>query len=438
MPLLRPLPYRSRATGASRRSTVRAALAPALLLAALQGCGGDGTAPTPVDPGLKTTCAGTPATLPTGFAPSGAGLQALGGGAIRCRNTAEVAVRGQTAYTSTWGLRAGVRGDMVYVWDVAGAVPQLVDSAQVPGANTTGDVHVSDDGALLVVAKEHSPGGIAVFSLANPRKPVLLSFFATGSMTPGVHTADVARVGGVQYAFLSVNPSGPGNARLVVVDLSTPDAPREVLAQAMGDPFIHDVFVRDGVLFTALWDQGLAIWDIGGAGRGGSPSAPVMLGNVQTVNGNVHNAWWFHDPGTNARRYLFVGEEGPAIVGSSSSGDLHVVDVSDLTQPREVAFFHVAGAGVHNVSMDEARGVLYAAFYNGGVRALDVRGDLGTCTAAQQSADGRCDLGLMGREMARGLTGGIPVYVWSALYAGGAVYASDMPNGLWKLSPVTR
>ena len=44
----------------------------------------------------------------------------------------------------------------------------------------------------------------------------------------------------------------------------------------------------------------------------------------------------------------------------------------------------------------------------------------------------------LGREMARGLTGGIPVYVWSALYADGAVYASDMPNGLWKLSPVTR
>ena len=89
--------------------------------------------------------------------------------------------------------------------------------------------------------------------------------------------------------------------------------------------------------------------------------------------------------------------------------------------------------------MDETRGVLYAAYYNAGVRALDVRGDLGACTSAQQSADGRCDLGLMGREMARGLTAtGQPVYVWGVHYQSDRVFASDMLNGLWKLSAVER
>lgn len=418
------------------RRVVRALAASVLAATALAACSSDGTAPPPEPP--VVSCAGTPATLPVAFAASGAGLQPTGGGALRCRYTAEVAVRGSLAYTTTWGNREGRLGNMVYVWDVSGGTPQLVDSVGVDGAAITGDVHVSDDGRLLVVAREHAPGGIAVFSLANPRTPQLLVFHATASTSPGVHTADVARVNGVLHAFLAVNPGLPTGPQLVIVDLSAPATPREVLARPMGQPFIHDVFVRDGVLFTALWDAGLSIWDVGGAGRGGTPAAPVLVGNVRTEGGDVHNVWWFHDPATGEKRYAFVGQESPAIIGVSSSGDLHVVDVTNLRAPREVAFFHVPGAGVHNVSMDEAQGILYAAYYNGGVRALDVRGDLGACTAAERAPDGRCDLGLMGREVARGLTGGIPVYVWSALHAGGHVYASDMLNGLWKLAPVTR
>ena len=167
----------------------------------------------------------------------------------------------------------------------------------------------------------------------------------------------------------------------------------------------------------------------------------VVLGTAATVGGDAHNVWWLHDPVTGSRRYAFVGEEsGPAQIGFSSAGDIHVVDVSDLSNPREVAFFHVPGAGTHNFSVDESAGVLYAAFYNGGVRALDVRGDLGTCTAAQQSTTSgvtRCDLAAMGREVGRGLAAGSPrVYVWGVQLANDVLYASDMLNGLWKLQTV--
>jgi hypothetical protein len=80
---------------------------------------------------------------------------------------------------------------------------------------------------------------------------------------------------------------------------------------------------------------------------------------------------------SSARRARFAG--------LSSSGDIHVVDVSNMAAPKEVAFYTDAWAGTHNFSVDEPNGILYAAYYNGGVRALDVRGDLGTCTAAQKS-----------------------------------------------------
>jgi hypothetical protein len=127
-------------------------------------------------------------------------------------------------------------------------------------------------------------------------------------------------------------------------------------------------------------------------------------------------------------------------LGVSSAGDIHVLDVSDLAHPREVAFYHVPGAGTHNFSVDETNGVLYAAYYNAGVRALDVRGDLEDCAPDKQVTTGtvtRCDLAAMGRETGHGLSGGSPpVYVWGVQLSGGYLYASDMLNGLWKLQTV--
>jgi hypothetical protein len=360
-------------------------------------------------------------------------LAALGLGAVPARYTSELWVHGGLAYLSSWGQRTGVRGNAVTVWDVSAHAPRLLDSVLVENATTTGDVQVSDDGSLLVVAVEPNPnGGLAVYSLANPRAPQLLARTTGGELQYGVHTAEVARVNGTLYAFCAVDPANGVPARLVIVSLATPSAPQVVWSQAMGAPYIHDVFVRDGYLFTAEWNDGVGIWDIGA--QGGSPAAPRRLARATTVGGKVHNVWWYHDA-AGATRYLFVGEEGPGSIGSSSVGDLHVVDISTLTAPREVARFTVPGAGVHNVSLDERTGRLYAAYYNGGVRVLDVTGDLGGCPAAQRTTDGRCDLGLMGREVARFTGTGAPVYVWGVHWSTSGLFASDMLQGLWRIAP---
>jgi hypothetical protein len=354
-------------------------------------------------------------------------MPVLGRARVSERFTAEVWVRGNIAYTTTWGSRTE-RGNAVKIWDISsGGAPVLVDSLIVPDAVTLGDIQTSDDGTLLVVATEYAPGSIMIYDLADPVKPQLITRYNTPRTNPGVHTAEVQRVNGRLYAFLSVDPP----PRLVIVDITDPATPVEVFTAAMGTPFIHDVFVRDGILFTALWNGGLTIWDIGGAGSG-SVASPRQIGNVQTIGGKVHNVWWYHSAG-GEKRYAFVGEEGPGSIGSHSSGDIHVVDVSDLAAPREVAFFSVPGAGTHNFSVDEARGILYAAYYNGGVRALDIRGDLSTCSAAERDGLGRCNLAMMGREVARGLVDEGPVHIWGVHFVGGKVYASDMLNGLWVL-----
>lgn len=388
-------------------------------------------------------------------------LPVLGFGPVQERVTSELAVRGNWAYTGTHRDPNKAPGNAIKVWNVASAQPVLVDSVIVPvtpepppvalhpgwahhdedGATSTdriGDVQVSDDGALLVAATEGGPGSILVYSLANPAKPALLARFATEETEPGVHTAKVARVNGHLYGFLSIDPraSTATPARLVIVDLADPAHPQTVMSRVMGRPYQHDVFVRDGILFTALWHDGVGIWDIGGGGRGGSVANPVLISRLELASGYVHNLLWLRDPRNGEKRWLFVGEEHPTEQGYR--GDVHVVDAADLANPREVAFFHVEGSGAHNFSVDETNGILYSAFYYAGVRALDVRGDLSACNDAARAPDGRCDLGRMHREAARGLdspaqTTGRAVMVWGVQYVNGMLYASDIWGGLWKL-----
>ncbi|MEO6878016.1 MAG: hypothetical protein ABI205_06005 [Gemmatimonadaceae bacterium] len=415
-------------------------------LATVGACGGADTASV-TDPGkISANCPGinlgpTPAqlTLSQHTPPA---LAALGNGLDTARYQAEIAVRGTIAYTSTWAgayRHPNVPGNTVNVWDVSGNTPVLLDSVIVAGAITTGDVEVSDDGQLLVVATEYYTGSMAVYSLADPRHPRLISRYSSDQTAPGVHTAKLGRVNGKLYAFLAVDPSGDSNpARLVIVDLSVPESPVPVFTKITGTPYVHDTYQRDGLLFVALWNAGVDIWDIGGCGSGASPEHPVVLGNVQTVGGAAHNIWWYHDP-SGSKRFAFVGEEAPGTVPSNSRGDIHVIDVSDLAAPKEVAFYSVPGAGTHNFSVDEVNGVLYAAYYNAGLRAIDIRGNLGSCPRSQQAFNAaanlyRCDLRLMGRELATGLTDvNKHVYVWGVKYLNDSLYASDMLNGIWKL-----
>jgi hypothetical protein len=385
-------------------------------------------------------------------------LPVLGTRFVPERYTAEIAVAGSYAYTSTWSFRIAI-GNAIKIWNVAGNVPVLVDSLILSGAGTVSDVQISSDGALLVASTEGSGtpvgnnNGIAIFNRGAPQKPVLIKRYTTTAISQGVHTVKLGHVNNRHYAFLSVNPNFGERAKLAIVDITDPFNPVEVLVREMGKPFIHDVFIRDGLLFAALWNDGMTIFDVGGGNRGGSPSNPVAMGTVKTAacstcfagTSSVHNVWWFHDPTNGSKRYAFIGEEGPANLGGwrRASGDIHVVDVSNLDAPTEVAVYRPdstttwsgEGSGAHNFAMDEQSAVLYAAYYNAGVRALDVRGDLSDCTPEQKTADGRCDLRLMGREIGIALSDHDVVrFVWGVALDGNNLYASDMPNGIHKVN----
>lgn len=182
---------------------------------------------------------------------------------------------------------------------------------------------------------------------------------------------------------------------------------------------IHDQYLRDGLDIICAWNTGILIYDVGNGIKGGSPTHPVLVGSTTTAGGEAHNTWWFHNPNTNEKKYLFVGQEGPGSVGSSSSGDIHVLDVSDLTKPTEVATFHRTGSGTHNFWMDEPNQILYAAYYNGGVVAIDVSGTLS---------------GDISSRMIDTITfGANNTYTWGVQLYQGSLYAIDMLSGLWQL-----
>ena len=357
-----------------------------------------------------------------------------GGNNVPERYSSDLWVHGSYAYSGTWNFR-DEQGDVLKVWALnAAGAPSLVSSITVPNVRTVSDVQVSEDGQILVLSGERGgdlfeDGGIYAYGLSDPAHP---SFLGSATIPfGGAHTVTLGSIGGQLYAFAAKNPGSSGTSEqnepaLLIYNMTNPSAPslvhREPILQNYG---IHDTFVRDGLAFVFAWDEGVIIYDVGNGIRGGSPSSPVEVSRLVTAassnnSTSAHNGWWFHNPITGERRYLFVGQEGLGVVGSRSSGDIHVVDVSDLAHPTEVAFFHLNGAGTHNFWVDEARQVLYAAYYNAGVIALDISGTL--------SGD------LSGRLLSQVRPGGVQnTYTWGVQLANGSLYAIDMLSGLWQL-----
>ena len=106
-----------------------------------------------------------------------------------------------------------------------------------------------------------------------------------------------------------------------------------------------------------------------------------------------------------------------------AAGFLHFVDFTDLDNPEEIARFEVPGAGSHNYWVDGD--LLYTAFYNGGIRVVDISGEL------------MGDLGKQGREIGfivpsdpDGYVPNAP-FAWGAQLHKGTIFYSDWNSGLW-------
>ena len=332
-------------------------------------------------------------------------------------------------------------GDRMYAIDLSNpAIPRITDSVIVD-ARAINDVMTTEDGKYGVLTRENAStrkNGIVILSFEDPAHPKPIAEF-TETVTGGVHSTFVYR----GYVYLTDDATGS----LRVIDIRDPYKPRQVARwQTRPDEagnFLHDIDVKDGLAYLSYWNQGLVILDVGNGIKRGSPENPQLVSQykydlnslyreVEAVGGpgfirGTHTAW-------RAGKYVFVGDEvfsakprrteGGGVVGLGRAyGRLHVIDVSDIDRPKEVAYYEPRDGGSHNVWV--AGDTLYLGDYQGGLRILDVSGEL------------RGDLQRQGREIAHVVTGDQAGVVpnapnaWGAIYRDGLIYVPDINSGLW-------
>jgi len=252
------------------------------------------------------------------------------------------------------------------------------------------DVKVDGD-RLLVAGPANGAGALNAFVLYDVSDPAAPE--RTGAVeTAFFHHNAFLRDG---YAYLAGN-DGEGNP-LVVYDGTSEEVGRWSLLDAderwgaVPAPLktLHDIYVRDGVAYLAYWDAGTYLVDVSDPAEPAlvtklrGPDASALAGMDESAArsesflppGNDHYAATDED-GT----LLGVGMEswGTAEEGGPSGIDLY--DVADPTAPEQVGTvappptddptFGGTWTTAHNFEF--AAGRLYAAFYAGGVRLLDV------------------------------------------------------------------
>ena len=335
-----------------------------------------------------------------------------------------------------------------YVWDVTD--PSNIfktDSIQVD-ARSVNDVKVSPDARYAVISREGASNrrnGVVILDLANPAHPRVTSTYDEG-LTGGVHNVFATN----DYLFAL-----SGGDKYVILDVRDIENPTYVSEYNHPDSRIHDVWVYDGIAYSAEWATGVVMVDVGNGRWGGSIENPVLIKAFPLPSGQTHAIFPYVSRST-GKFYLFAGDEitnrrGLAWQGNGpdvrmaydpetgrggyprvTSGYIQIIDLTDPENPAMVARYEVTEYGTHNIWVEDD--ILYQAYYEGGMRLVDVSGEL------------MGNLYTQGREIAVhramdpiGWIHNAPA-AWSVMPFKGHVFFSDISSGLWsvKLEPKDR
>lgn len=350
--------------------------------------------------------------------------------------TAEVWPIGDVLYLST------IAGKL-YVFDIRNpASPVLTDSLEVD-ARVMNDVSTTADGKIGVVTREGAStrkNGLVFFDASDPLHPKKLSEF-TETVTGGVHSAFI-----YERAVFATDDA-TGSLRIIdFSDVKNPkqiarwEVPRDIkrvefMGESMpGGRMLHDVYVEDGLAYLAYWKDGLIVLDVGKGVKGGTLASPKVVSQLTYNHAELYPPGFL--AGTHAvyrdgsSKYVFLADEvldGTFNLLSKEAlvtrGMVHVIDVSDIEHPKKVAQYDPVEFGAHNLWVEND--LLYIGAYDGGIRVVDVSGEL------------RGDLREQGRVFGSLITRSLQGYrpnqamTWSAIPHKGYIYASDINSGLW-------
>ncbi|HEU4388294.1 MAG TPA: Ig-like domain-containing protein [Blastocatellia bacterium] len=333
--------------------------------------------------------------------------------------------------------------DKVLAYDISNpSQPKLTDTLKVD-ARIINDVSTTADGRIGVFSREgasNRKNGIVFLDTSDPAHPRILSEY-TETVSGGVHSAFVDS----HYVYLTDDATGS----LRIIDFKDVKNPKEVARWEVHSPlvkparlpsgdestagrYLHDVQVVGGLAYLAYWRDGLVVLDVGNGIKGGSPEKPQFVSQFRFNHNELYGDGWL--AGAHAvfryKNYVFVGDEVfPSEFNIMSKdripvrGIVHVIDVSDILNPRKVAEYDVPDGGAHNIWVKDD--ILYMGYYSGGGRVLDVSGEL------------RGDLYAQGREIAslwtgdpNGFRSNLP-FTWGAQPHGDLVLFNDINSGLW-------
>ncbi len=344
-----------------------------------------------------------------------------------------------------------VSGGHAYVFDVTDPSNIIkTDSIQVD-ARAVNDVKVSPDARYATITREGASNrrnGVVILDLADPAHPTIASSFDE-RLTGGVHNAYPTE----DYLFAL-----SGGDKYVIIDVRDLRNPQFVSEYNHPDSRVHDVWVHDGIAYSAEWGTGVVVVDVGNGRWGGSIENPVFVTSYPVPSGGTHAVFPYHQEET-GKFYLFLGDEIMSRRGLANSGTgaprgdyaqrydpqtgmggsplttqgyIQVVDFTDPEHPDMVARYEVTEYGTHNIWVEDD--VLYQAYYEGGLRVVDVSGEL------------MGNLYTQGREIAvfkpfdrAGYVANSPM-VWSAMPFKGNVFFTDTNSGIWavKVQPKDR
>ncbi len=314
-------------------------------------------------------------------------------------------------------------GGIAYFWDVTDPGSLVKTDSIVVDARTVNDVKMDEECKVAVLSREgasNRKNGLVILDISNPHHVKLLANYDDG-LTGGVHNVFIYKKH--IYALSA-------GRRYDIIDIADPSKPHKVSQFELTTPGhgIHDVWVDNGIAYSSQWQDGTIMVDVGNGVAGGTPEHPVQFGQYKyPSSGGVHTTLPYHSK--TGKFYILAGDgmiwpygidlEEP----SEPGGYIHVIDFTDVKHPEEVARYQLTDTGPHNFMIEND--VLYIAHYSGGVRVVDVSGEL------------KGDLSRQGREMAKfkpydknGVTPNTPM-TWGVMPWKGHFFFSDMNSGLW-------
>jgi hypothetical protein len=345
------------------------------------------------------------------------------------------------AVTGTWGS-----GGWAYFWDVTDPTNiVMTDSIQVD-ARTVNDVKVSPDGRYATLTREGASdrrNGVVILDMADPAHPVIAVEYDE-DLTGGVHNAYPLD----DYLYVL-----SGGQRYLIVDMS------DIYKPAHRERGEHPGLVGSTTSGCTTASHTRRSGARESSGRRGERPLGRIAGepgrgeHLPLPGGRTHAVYPYYQESTGpllhlrrgrnhrAARVRPGGREQPGTLrperaGSgtprNTAGYIHIVDYTDPENPQKVARYQVPEYGTHNIWVEDD--ILYQAYYEGGLRVVDVSGLL------------QGNLYTQGREIAVfkpndpiGYVHNAPT-TWSAMPFKGNIFLSDANSGLWavRLAPPQR